>query len=101
MAEVFDVYVDQFYGFIGPFGATVTFLRSPSKPNPPGSTPQSVEVGVIRMSAEHIKMMVYMLKKQVEDAEAQLGVPFPMSTRVLNDLKIAPEDWERFWRKEE
>ncbi|MBI2917252.1 MAG: hypothetical protein HYY01_04585 [Chloroflexi bacterium] len=100
MAELFDLYVDQFYSSIGVYGATITFLRTPSKPSPPGSAPQSTEVAVIRMSGEHLKTMVYMLKKQIEGAEEQLGVSFPASYRVLNELKIAPEDWEKFWRKE-
>ena len=99
MSEPFDAYIDQFYVAIGPYGCTITFLRTPSKPGSPGSAPASVEVGVIRMSTEHMKTMVYMLKKQIEKSEETLGVTVPVSYSILNELKISPEDWEQFWQK--
>ncbi len=98
MAEPFDEYVDQFTANAGPYGIVLNFSRTAPKPIAPGSSPQVEEVGSVRMSMELYKVMVYILKKQVQEIESQLGVSVPVSFMVLNSLKIGPEDWEQFWR---
>ena len=100
MYEPFDVYVDQFTLGGGPYGVSLSFSRSNPKPPVPGSVPQPAEIGVIRMSLEHFKLMAFVIKRQVQDIESQLGIDIPIPVRLLSDLRIAPEDWEKFWQKE-
>jgi len=98
MEKPFDEYVDQFTANVGPYGIVLNFLRSQPKPVAVGSQPLADEVGGLRMSMEHVKVMVYILKKLIHQVEEQLGVTVPVSYTVLNNLKIAPEDWESFWK---
>lgn len=101
MADLFDEYIDQFTSNLGPYGVALSFQRTGPKPIAPGSTPQAAEVGTIRMSVEHLKSMAYVLVRQIRDAESQLGITIPVPHAVLNQLRIAPEDWESFWRRKE
>jgi hypothetical protein len=100
MAEPFDEYVDQFLMTIGPYGATIGLLRTDPQPASPGTSPQAQRIGTIRMSLEHLKVMTYILKRQITLAEAQLGVSIQTPLMLLNNLQIAPEDWEQFWKKQ-
>ena len=100
MPDSFDVYVDQFTLSVGPYGVALNFSRSSPKPPVPGSIPQAEEIGVIRISLEHLKLMAFMLKRGVQDAEGQLGIDIPIPMQLLNQLKIGLEDWDKFWHKE-
>ena len=100
MAEPFDVYVDQVLMAMNPHGASLTFQLSPAQPPQPGAGGGNAPVGTIRMSLEHLKLMTFMLKSQVDQTESQLGIVIPVSRVVLNGLHIGPEDWERFWKRD-
>jgi len=99
MPELFDEYVDQFTMGGGPYGVVLNLKRSSPKPVAPGSAPQAEDIGAIRMSLEHFKMMVFIMKRQVDDIERQLGVEIPLPVQLMNALKIAPEDWQGFWKR--
>lgn len=100
MTEIPDLYVDQFLLGAGPYGISLTFGRSSPKPPSPGATPQGEEVAVIRMSLEHFKLMAFLMKRQVLDIEYQLGINIPMPLQLMNQLRIGPEDWEKYWQRE-
>lgn len=100
MAEPFDEYADQFTVTIGGYGSSLTFMRTNRKPSAPGSNPQSDDIGTIRMSVEHLKTMVFVIHRHVIQAENNMGVQVPVPAMILNTLQIAPEDWERFWRRD-
>ena len=93
----FDEYADQFQIVMNPFGATINFVRSPAKPGAPGTAAQNIDLGSIRMSWEHLKVMTFMMRRQVLESEANHGVRIPVSAATLNTVQIAPEDWEKFW----
>ena len=99
MPEPFDEYIDQFTLGGGALGLSLNFQRSSPKPSAPGSTPSAHEVGSIRMGLEHFKVMAFLMKRQVEDVEGQLGIVIPIPVGLMNALKIAPEDWDNFWKK--
>ena len=56
-AEVFDEYVDNFNVNVGPYGVTFTFSRSSGKPVAAGQPQPTTEIGQIRVSVQHAKVM--------------------------------------------
>ena len=98
MPEPFDEYADQFTLSVGGYGATLTFMRTDRRPIAPGSAPQTSDIGTIRMSLEHLKVMAYLIQYQVKTAESGLGINVQVPPAILNNLQIAPEDWDQFWR---
>jgi hypothetical protein len=98
MVEVFDEFIDQFTIGAGPYGVAMNFKKSSPKPVAPGSVPPTEEIGTIRMSLEHLKIMAFVLKRQVNDIESQLGIEIPLPMMVMHALQIAPEDWTEFWK---
>ena len=93
-----DVYVDQVQINTSPFGATINFMLTGSTPPPPGRPPSVQRKVDVRMSLEHLKVMAYILQKQVRQHEESTGVRIEIPTRLLGETGIAPEDWETFWR---
>ena len=95
--EPFDLYADQFTITITPFGANLTFaLREPHPP--PGRAPQSQDLGTMRMSVEHIKTMVMIIRKQILKVEEDMHVKAEVPPNILQQLDIPMEDWEAFWK---
>lgn len=100
MGEPVDVYCDQFQMSTSPYGATLSFLISEPTPPAPGSSPKNERLATIRMSLEHLKTMAFVTRNQVRSHEQQTGTTIQIPVQVLNSLKIAPEDWEAFWKKD-
>lgn len=98
MSEPFDVYVDQLMIAIGPYGIALNFKKTSAKPVAPGTAQQGEDVGTIRMSLEHLKIMTFLIKRQVDEAQSQMGIDVQIPIRLMNDLRIAPEDWQKFWQ---
>ncbi len=96
-AGKFDLFADQFTITITPFGANLTF--SVREPHPAaGRTPSSQTLGTLRMSVEHLKTMVMVIKRQISLVENQTGVKVEVPRDVLRQLQIPPEDWDAFWK---
>ena len=100
-ADPFDVYVDQFTCMLGPYGAALNFSRTAPMPSAPGTPPRTDPVGTVRMSMEHLKSLVFIVKRLLDQLEENEGVTYGVSMRVMNEMKIAPEDWEAFWGEAE
>lgn len=98
MVESFDIYSDSFQINTGPYGCTLNFMLSPSTPPAPGKTPQHETLATIRMSLEHLKLMTFVLRRQIMLHEQQTGVNIQVPTQVLNSLSISPEDWDSLWK---
>ncbi|NVM23769.1 MAG: hypothetical protein HWN68_18575 [Desulfobacterales bacterium] len=93
----FDVFVDQFTITITPFGANISFgVREPHPT--PSKAPQSEHLGTVRMSVEHLKTMILIMRRQVMKVEEDAGVKAEVSRDILRQLQIAPEDWDAFWK---
>lgn len=95
--EPFDEYVDAFTITVTPFGANLSFAVREAHPSP-ARTPQTQHLGTIRMSVEHLKTMVMIIRRQVNLVEHEMGVSAEVSRDILNQLQIPPEDWDAFWK---
>ena len=59
----FDVFADQFTITITPFGANLSFhVREPHPST--GRAPKVQDLGTVRMSVEHLKTMVMIIRRQ-------------------------------------
>jgi len=95
-SEGFDVYSDTFTVTITPFGANLTFALREAHPSS-GRAPQSRDLGTLRMSVEHLKTFVMITRRQILSVESDLGVKAEVPHKILNQLGIAPDDWDTFW----
>lgn len=100
MADPVDVYSDQFQIPIGPYGCPLNFFATSTQPPAPGSVPQADRVASVRMSLEHLKVMAYIVRRQLTEYERQTGIQVPVPQEVLNALRIGREDWDAMWRRE-
>ena len=96
--EAVDIYSDQFQVTTGPFGAMLNFGLTGSTPPPAGSLPPVERKATVRMSLEHMKVMTFLLHRQVMQHETQTGVKIPIPQVVLNALQIGLEDWNHLWK---
>ena len=99
MDEPVDVYSDQFQINTGAFGCTLNFNATKSIPPAPGSPPEFNRMATVRMSMEHLKMLTYIIRRQVIKQETDTGISYVVPREVLNALHVSPEDWDNFWRQ--
>ena len=92
MADAMDVYSDQVAIHLGPFGCALNF--SVSSPLPAGGGTPGQLVATVRMSLEHLKLMTFMLRRQLMQFEQSSGVQVQVPADVLNQLRIGREDWD-------
>jgi len=98
MPEPIDVYADQFGLNVGAYGSSLNFFVSSATPPAPGTAPQTERLATIRMSLEHLKVMAFVMRRQILQYEQQTGVNIQIPVEVLNGLRISREDWEAIWR---
>ena len=95
--EPFDTYADQFTVTLTPFGANLSF--GVREPHPSAAqAPQAQNLGTVRMSVEHLKTMVMVIRRQILVVESQTGIRADVPRDILNQLQISPEDWDTFWK---
>jgi hypothetical protein len=92
-----DVFADQFSMNLGPFGCALNFTLSSAMPAAPGGATQGQPVATVRMSLEHLKLMTFLIRRQLIEYERQAGVRIPIGVDVLNQLRVGREDWTEFW----
>lgn len=92
-----DVYTDQLGVNIGPFGCALNFAISAPMPSPGGGAIPGQSVATVRMSLEHLKVMTFLLRRQLLQFEETSGVQVQVSQDVLNQLRIGREDWDQQW----
>lgn len=98
MADSIDIYSDQFQMNFGPYGSTLNFLLSSATPPAPGAPPQAQLLASVRMSLEHLKVMTFLLRKNIIKFESDTGVTIQLPRMLLNSLGISPEDWDSVWK---
>lgn len=91
-----DVYTDQLQVSIGPFGCTLNFGVSLAI-QPAGGVAQGHPAATVRMSLEHLKVMTFLLRRQLLEYERESGIRVQVSRDVLNQLRIGQEDWQSSW----
>lgn len=94
----FDLYADGVGLNIAPFGCALNFALSPAVPPAGGGAAPSQPQVTVRMSLEHLKMMAFLVRRQLIEYERQSGISIPIPRDVLNQLRIGPEDWDTCWR---
>ena len=92
-----DVYSDQMGMTLGPFGCAINFSQSLAVPPSSGVIGAGHPVATVRMSLEHLKVMIFLLRRQVSQYERERGIKVPIPLEVLNQLHIGPEDWREVW----
>ena|SRR3989442_15162560 len=98
MEEPVDVYSDQFQINLNAYGCTLNFLISSPSPPAPGAVPQIDRLATVRMSLEYLKIMAFLLHRQLIQYEQQTGVSIPLPIQILTSLQIRQEDWHAFWQ---
>ena len=96
MPDPFDLYADAFTVTVTPWGANLSFQLREAHPSPT-SIQQPAHLGTIRMSNEHLKTMIFVLRRQVMLHQEGNGISHEVPTQVLSQLGIAREDWDAFW----
>ncbi len=94
--EPFEEYSDSFTITLTPFGANLSFALREAHPSS-GKPPKIDHLGTIRMSVEHLKTMLMIIRRQVLEVEEQTRIKAEVPREILQQLRIAPEDWEAFW----
>ena len=97
MGENVDVYSDGVSLNVGPFGCALNFAMSPSTAQGGAPAALAQPVATIRMSLEHLKVMAFLIRRQLRDYERQSGVEVSIPADVLNQLRIGREDWDECW----
>ncbi len=99
MSEPVDIYSDQFQFNLSPYGCTLNFMLTDAAPPAAGLNPQAQRMATVRMSIQHLKVMTFILRRQVVATEEQTGVRAEIPNDVLNSMRISREDWDSFWRR--
>jgi len=89
--DVPDVYSDQFRINTTPYGASLVFAKT--RPDTPAGQPRSKDQVIVRMSLEHLKVMVMVLKKNMKGYEARTGITVELPFDMLNSMGLSKEDW--------
>jgi len=98
MPDSFDIYADSFTITVTPWGANLSFHLREAHPSPQ-TVSQPIRLGTVRTSNEHLKTMIFMLKRQMQIHEESHGISVDVPIQVLSQLGIAPEDWDVFWKR--
>ncbi len=96
MPETFDLYTDVFTVTVTPWGANLSFQLREAHPSP-ASIQQPSQLGTVRMSNEHLKTMIFILRQQMRLHEEAYRTSYDVPTEILSQLGIAREDWDSFW----
>jgi hypothetical protein len=87
-----EIYSDRMRSTLSIFGATLTF--GISEPHPDNSDEETIAERIrIRMSLEHAKLMVMILKRQIKKFEENNKISVQIPDEVFEKLKLNKEDW--------
>lgn len=91
MSEPMDVYCDSTQISTSPFDLSLYLYQRVGVPN---SSQPAKQVGCIRMSLEHAKVLTIMLKKSIKQYEDSQGTPIILHPGALQGAGISKEeDW--------
>ncbi len=96
MNEPFDVYADSFSVSITAWGSKLSFrLSSPVTDST--NVGERETLGTIRMSNELLKVIVFLIRKQIIDREDEYDVQFDVPQWVLEQVGASDDEWDDFW----
>ena len=83
---------------MNPYGATLNFGLSDSTPPSPGTAPKIDRKATVRLSLEHLKVMAFVIVRQIKQYEGQTGTSVQVPPQILNSINVSPEDWDLLWK---
>ncbi len=102
-----DVFTDGFQPRLGPYGCDLLFTlteqpevvlpRPPGVPEPPQAWKPPKNLVNVRMTPQHLKVMVFLLWKQINNAENQMGVRFDVPKAIMDASNVDEPQWNAFW----
>lgn len=90
---ILDTYSDQFRITVGVFGVNMTFGLAEPHPAQGGVPRGADEKARIRMSLQHAKVIVMLLRKNLKLYEEETATDIQIPQNVYAGLGIAEEDW--------
>jgi hypothetical protein len=91
MNECLDVYADSTQIGTTPYDLTLYFSKRPAMPN---STQAPIQVGCVRLSLEHAKVLAIMLRKSLKTYEEAQGAAIKLHPNAVQGVGISvEEDW--------
>ena len=96
MSEPFDVYTDSAGLSMSDWGANLQFfVRGPVQSD--GQATQLIDLGTVRMSNQHLKVLTYIIRRQIRNHESEAQFQFEVPKRTLETFGIIDQDWQAFW----
>lgn len=90
-----DVYIDSCRIQVTPYAAILTGALS--DPDASGPSAPTEDVLRVRTSLEHWKVLLFTAVRDLRAFEHEMGQHVAVPSRLLNQLRIGPEDWQSFW----
>ena len=98
MAEAFDIYSDYVTFRTTHWGTTLSFHLQDVVPSDDGSWGQQLQ-GTVRMSNEHLKVVLFILARNMRTQEINTGARYDATNEILEQLGVPREDWNHFWEQ--
>ena len=95
MAEPFDIYTDYVSYWMTHWGTTLS-LHLTDPPNEEGVRINHL-LGNVRLSNEHLKMLVFVLARTLAQEESRTHSNYDATDEILAQVGITREEWTLFW----
>ena len=96
MPEPFDIYSDYVTFRTTHWGTNLSFHLLEVSPSPDGNWGQNLQ-GTVRMSNEHLKVVLFMLARNLRQQETNTGARYDATDEILNQMGVPRDEWNRFW----
>lgn len=92
--DIPEYYADRMRSTATLFGLTITFGISEAHPDPQRKSERIKEQVRIRTSLQHAKLMIIIMKKQLQKFEKENDITIDIPENALNALDITEKDWQ-------
>jgi hypothetical protein len=100
MSEPFDVYIDSCQITSTPLSGLINLHISTPEPSPGVGVPaQTQRIGTVRMSVETMKVLAFILHRQIKQHETSTGMNIAIPKQTLEALQISSDEWQIFWEE--
>jgi hypothetical protein len=94
--KVPNIYSDNFSLAVGPYGAALTFGLT--HPEPAGTEgPRVYPAATIRVSLEHLKVMGWIIHRQISQYQKQFDTIVALPETALKSVDAPRDQWRSFW----
>lgn len=92
--DVPEYYADRMRSTATLFGLTMTFGLSEAHPDPQRKVERIKEQARIRTSLQHAKLMIIIMKRQLQKFEKENNITIDIPEKALKALEITEKDWK-------